>query len=652
MATVKHASETWTRRLISNLEGAMLNAVATVNAYAQSVEAGLRRHVANRENPHGVTREQLGLGNVDNTADMDKPLSRPQGDALSRAVADAAAPKADKAKFAAFNAIMLPDGATQNQQAVALKAVIDALRNVALAAALAVAAPAFGDVTGGTQWGDVPPATRMGDVCRLFADVLGYADATNAIAGAVKVGETRDLSGVAAAGGVALNWIVGADTVVGVRVRDGRWRISTVDGDLATEAYAGERAVYAENSARAYADALYHSITNDVEVWEFSGDGVEPGAVYEVRYRWYDFDNMSYGWYEHSLYKNGVYLAGIAGSGSAHDEVDFYSVGIVARYVTSRNRLGLAYAKDVPDVSALNRAISGKADAASVNALAGTVNQWTTYWDGDDVRVTVTNYYGSLALPSLYLEQRMPADDTHDNFWFKVVWNEMTRWNDFLSGYASVTNELAQKADRAWGFYDSGTGEYSPDGFLQISTPNIIIAKDLAYQKTVTTGGCSMWVLTATQPFQLSGETEQGYFRITDGDGNALFEIVKGDKRIAGASASGLTMDGTSMVITYPVAGDQPTLSVCTDLKAADWQTGDEITVATVAWSGGSGNWVATVTPVGPRPSLFAKASYEVGGNTYIRNNVATSIDKVVVGGREYRVKVETMNGKQLLVLE
>ena len=82
MATVKHASETWTRKLVSNLEGALRNAVATVNAYAQSVEAAMRRHVDRRDNPHGVTRAQIGLGNVDDTADMDKPLSRPQGDAL------------------------------------------------------------------------------------------------------------------------------------------------------------------------------------------------------------------------------------------------------------------------------------------------------------------------------------------------------------------------------------------------------------------------------------------------------------------------------------------------------------------------------------------------------------------------------------------
>lgn len=32
-------------------------------------------HIANTENPHGVTKEQIGLGNVDNTADLDKPVS-------------------------------------------------------------------------------------------------------------------------------------------------------------------------------------------------------------------------------------------------------------------------------------------------------------------------------------------------------------------------------------------------------------------------------------------------------------------------------------------------------------------------------------------------------------------------------------------------
>ena len=179
-----------------------------------------------------------------------------------------------------------------------------------------------------------------------------------------------------------------------------------------------------------------------------------------------------------------------------------------------------------------------------------------------------------------------------------------------------------------------------------------MIASGMAWQKTVTAGS-AIWVLKATSPTMLSGQTENGYFRIQDGDGNALFEIVKGDKRVVGATATGVSMDGASMRITYAVeSAEHPTLEVCTDLRLGDWTTETDTTAATVSWSGSSGDWVATVTPVGARPSLFAKASYEAGGNTYIRNNVATSIDKVVVGGIEYTVTVEMVNGKKLLVLK
>lgn len=261
------------------------------------------------------------------------------------------------------------------------------------------------------------------------------------------------------------------------------------------------------------------------------------------------------------------------------------------------------------------------------NEISGTVSAWQTYWDGDDVRVTVTNYYGSKDIPSLYLEQKMPSDETHDSPWFKVVWDERTRWNLFLPAFASLTNDVAQnKADRAWGVYDSSTGAYSPDGLLQLSQEQIMIASGLSYQKTVTAGGSAIWVLKATNPTMLSGQTENGFFRIEDGDGNALFEIVKGDKRVVGATATGITMDGMSMLITYSVeSAEHPTLEVCTDLRANAWATETDTTAATVSWSGSSGNWVATVTPVGARPQLFAKASYESGGETYIRNSAPIS---------------------------
>src|SRR5690606_36082003 len=42
-----------------------------------------------QDNPHGVTASQVGLGNVDNTSDADKPVSTAQGLAINQAEANA-----------------------------------------------------------------------------------------------------------------------------------------------------------------------------------------------------------------------------------------------------------------------------------------------------------------------------------------------------------------------------------------------------------------------------------------------------------------------------------------------------------------------------------------------------------------------------------
>ena len=57
----------------------------------QSIGGGsetLTSHIENKSNPHEVTKEQVGLGNVDNTADKDKPVSTAQSEAISAAKAE------------------------------------------------------------------------------------------------------------------------------------------------------------------------------------------------------------------------------------------------------------------------------------------------------------------------------------------------------------------------------------------------------------------------------------------------------------------------------------------------------------------------------------------------------------------------------------
>lgn len=51
------------------------NATAAKIAQIETNRAGLATHIADTSNPHSVTKAQVGLGNVDNTSDLDKPVS-------------------------------------------------------------------------------------------------------------------------------------------------------------------------------------------------------------------------------------------------------------------------------------------------------------------------------------------------------------------------------------------------------------------------------------------------------------------------------------------------------------------------------------------------------------------------------------------------
>ncbi len=47
---------------------------ALVDAFAEAEDKS-SKHIENRDNPHSITKAQIGLSNVDNTSDMDKPIS-------------------------------------------------------------------------------------------------------------------------------------------------------------------------------------------------------------------------------------------------------------------------------------------------------------------------------------------------------------------------------------------------------------------------------------------------------------------------------------------------------------------------------------------------------------------------------------------------
>ena len=299
-------------------------------------------------------------------------------------------------------------------------------------------------------------------------------------------------------------------------------------------------------------------------------------------------------------------------------------------------------------------ASNGEQLAGQVAAIGGMLN-------GEDARFVSTNYDSVVRLPEAYVELKISND------WI-TVWQEMRRWNDFTGldfnwtgwdGFntwkTNVESELSFKADRAWGAYDSETGGYSPEGYTQISSSNILIAAGMAYQRTVTSGG-SVWVLQCNQGSARLGGDTNGFFRVFDGDGNVQFEIVKGDKREVGADASGITVgSGSPPVVTIPYsveAAEHPTIQCCDNLATANWKAEtDGDCIANVSWSGTSGAYVATVQRKTAGTALFVKATYMTGGDTYINNVAPTKMDSIILNGTKYYLGTATINGNTVLTL-
>lgn len=89
---------------VKNSDGEVVGIL--INGTMQTVVEALALHEARNDNPHGVTKAQVGLGNVDNTADIDKPVSTATQSALNL--------KLDKTSIA--------DNLTTNSSVVALSA--------------------------------------------------------------------------------------------------------------------------------------------------------------------------------------------------------------------------------------------------------------------------------------------------------------------------------------------------------------------------------------------------------------------------------------------------------------------------------------------------------------------------------------------------
>ena len=77
-ALPKTQFETWR-------DGTLATDIANAKKAGDDAQSALNAHAALKTNPHEVTAEQVGLGNVNNTSDMDKPVSTAQATAIAEA---------------------------------------------------------------------------------------------------------------------------------------------------------------------------------------------------------------------------------------------------------------------------------------------------------------------------------------------------------------------------------------------------------------------------------------------------------------------------------------------------------------------------------------------------------------------------------------
>ncbi len=200
-------------------------AINAANAATGAVAADLAEHLADTANPHAVTASQVGLGNVDDTADLDKPVSSAQQAAINVAAAAAAAAQADIDTHTAdtdnphaVNAADIGLGNVDNtsdaakpisdatQIALNLKAPLlsPALTGTPTAPTAApgtnttqLATTAYVDAADTAQAADITAAADAADAAQAAADAA-QADATQALADAAAAQAAADAADVSA----------------------------------------------------------------------------------------------------------------------------------------------------------------------------------------------------------------------------------------------------------------------------------------------------------------------------------------------------------------------------------------------------------------------------------------------------------------------
>ncbi len=296
----------------------------------------------------------------------------------------------------------------------------------------------------------------------------------------------------------------------------------------------------------------------------------------------------------------------------------------------------LALRSDIPDTSGFATAEDVASAVDPVSNLVETVRAEASLvyrlYSGSNVVAEVTNYNSQVHAPELRLMQLNESNE------YITVWTEtnglartLAKANEYTD--AAITNRAAP---RAWSKVTAGMGVEAPSNTTWLSTARTVIAGGLEYEKHMTSGG-AIWLLESngmTADFHAQ-TNNTAFIDLSNADGTPIFRVEKTDSFLVGVHVDRVSIDGSALVCgVNVVATDHPLVRVKASLESGEWaneEDGIPASLATVTWSGTTGDWTCRIQNNTGGNTLFAQMAYFQEGGTKIVNSAAMDVSQGIL---------------------
>ena len=291
-----------------------------------------------------------------------------------------------------------------------------------------------------------------------------------------------------------------------------------------------------------------------------------------------------------------------------------------------------------PEKPSYTPAEIGAAPATVTNEIADLRTEGALVYrlyQGSNVVAEVTNYNSSVHAPELKIMQLNESNE------YITVWAEMNglartlaRAKEYADGATGAVVQAV--APRAWSKVTAGLGFDAPSNTTWLSTGRTVIAGGLEYEKHMTSGG-AIWLLESNgMAADFHAQTNNtAFIDLSNADGTPIFRVEKTDSFLVGVHVDSVTVDGDTLVCGVGVvAADHPLVRVKVSLESGEWakeEDGIPASLATVTWSGTTGNWTCRIQNNTGGSTLFAQMEYFQEGGTKIVNSAALDVSEGIL---------------------